>query len=190
MWIDLVSSVQLAIGLILVAAAVLKVLSWRTFVESLAPLIRVSKSTAAFFGSFFIFYEALLGSAHLLGLALTIALPLTALLFAVFSIANGFAVATGAKAKCMCFGGPSGEPIGSQSLIRAISLLAAECVVLLSPEGTYLLKDFSRLEYKLAISCIASAIGLMVVGAWLTRAPVVWKVLRHSSFARQGATAN
>jgi hypothetical protein len=174
--------VQLGIGLIFLAAVTPKVLKPRLFAQGISEYGIVPRRVAYGVAFALIPLELVVAVAHLTGWLMSLAVPVTLGMLAVFLFAVLSNLLRGRAIPCHCFGGHAREVISERTVVRLLFLIAGELMLIersvLVANSAYHYGVGSWVSRGLAFGW---AILLLLIGIWLVNSPVVITVLRFSA---------
>ena len=122
-------SVQLAVGLVFAYAGAQKLRSFDRLVAKIRDLELLPRWLARTAALLLIASELLVAITHLLNLGIALAASATLCLLILFVVATGWILLRGASVPCLCFGASDGKFVSSRTMVRLISLAAAEAMV-------------------------------------------------------------
>ena len=174
-------ALQVSLGVVFVLAAVPKLREPATFTRTVAAYRLLPRSATRGFAALVIAAESFLAFAFLTGWATSIALPLAALVVALFAVAVAVNLRRGQQVPCGCFGGES-ENISGRSLARLATLLGAVLLLaLVRPDVTVATLAEDSVSALRDLVLVGAVAAVLVLGAaWLLNLRELGFVLRRT----------
>jgi hypothetical protein len=171
-------AVQLAIGMVFLAAGLGKLRHPLRFAEGVANYEILPSRIAYAAGLALIPLEIYLGTAHLTGWQLSTAIPLALATLSTFAIAVGVNLHRGRALPCYCFGGAEGDVISGPALARLLLLMAGDLLLWRRgfQDGSYgvqLASNPAQLGWALFW-----AVFVIVASMWLLSISDFWDLVR------------
>lgn len=164
---------SVGIGLVFLYAAATKLLDLPGFVAGIRGYGIVPARIAPAVAGGLIAGEGLIGGAHVLNVALPLAVPATMVLLAIFFVTVANLLWRGDRRPCLCFGAGRHDSVDGFSLLRIGVLLAVEIALF-----AYLIEGRSAVGGDVGITGPLIATLSVLLAAWLLVIPSVYRVWR------------
>lgn len=179
--VELLQTVQLALGVIFLLSTASKLLNPNHFAHGVAEYQIVPAYLSYPVAAHIIALEGWLAFAHLTGMLLAAALRAGVALLVAFAVAVVINLARGRLLPCYCFGEGGREQISYLTLIRLLCLLVGELLLLFQRYalGSHLLRDNYRLYglFRLGPALLGTML-LLLGGMWILESTNVFQLLR------------
>jgi hypothetical protein len=168
---------QIAIGLVLIASSVSKLVHPIRFINGVVEYQILPRKVAVAFGALVVPCEFFLALSHLTSIGLLKAIPITIFLLICFAVAIGVTVRRSRILPCLCFGGD--ELVSAHSLARLILLILSE-IFLLILLTAYSLQPVDLTPSRNLVELIGISVFLLIISMWVLRSRDVFNLVRDS----------